>query len=61
MGNTISRGPVRSSLIADRPALRNAGRSAIAQLKLIMLWLAVLLPLVWGALDALKDLRYLFP
>jgi hypothetical protein len=31
------------------------------QVKLALLWLAVILPMVWGALDALRDVRYLFP
>jgi hypothetical protein len=31
------------------------------QTKLALLWLAVILPMVWGALDALRDVGYLFP
>jgi hypothetical protein len=61
MENTISRGAGRIALDADKSALRNTGRSAINQLKLVMLWLAVILPLLWGAMDAVRDVRRLFP
>jgi hypothetical protein len=61
MENTISRSAGRIALDADKSALRNTGRSTIKQLKLLLLWLAVLLPLVWGAMDAVRDVRYLFP
>ncbi len=61
MENTISRSAGRIALDADKSAVRNTGRSTIQQLKLILLWLAVLLPLVWGAMDAVRDVRYLFP
>ncbi len=61
MENTISRSAGRIALDADKSAVRNTGRSTIKLLKLILLWLAVLLPLVWGAMDAVRDVRYLFP
>ncbi len=61
MENTISRSAGRIGLECQQSALRNTGRSTIKQLKLVMLWLAVLLPLVWGAMDAVRDVRYLFP
>jgi len=57
MENTIS----RIALDANKSALRNSGRSPIQQLKLVLLWLAVILPLVWGAMDAVRDVRLLFP
>jgi hypothetical protein len=61
MENTISRSAGRIALDADKSAVRNTGRSAIKHLKLVLLWLAVLLPLVWGAMDAVRDVRHLFP
>lgn len=61
MENTISRGRGQSELVVDRTAQRNSGRPMLEQLKLALLWLAVIVPMVWGALDALRDVRYLFP
>jgi hypothetical protein len=62
MENMMSRGEERSSLAADRPAVRNAARTTtLAWVKLVLLWLAVTVPLLWGAMDALRDVRYLFP
>jgi hypothetical protein len=61
MENTISSSAARIALDADKSALRNTGRSTIQQLKLVLLWLAVLLPLAWGAMDAVRDVRVLFP
>jgi hypothetical protein len=61
MENTLNGSAGRIALDANKSALRNAGRSTIKQLKLVMLWLAVLLPLVWGAMDAVRDVRVLFP
>ena len=61
MENTISRSAGRIALDANKSALRNTGRSTVKQLRLILLWIAVLLPLVWGAMDAVRDVRYLFP
>jgi hypothetical protein len=61
MENTISRSAGRIALDANESALRNTGRSTSKQLKLVLLWLAVLVPLVWGAMDAVRDVRVLFP
>jgi hypothetical protein len=61
MENTISRSAGRIALDANESALRNTGRSTSKQLKLLLLWLAVLVPLVWGAMDAVRDVRVLFP
>ncbi len=47
MENTISGSAGRIARDADKSALRNTGRSTVKQLKLVVLWLAVLLPLVW--------------
>jgi hypothetical protein len=61
MENTISRGRDQSELVVDTTAQRNTGRPVMEQVKLALLWLAVILPMVWGALDAIRDVRYLFP
>jgi hypothetical protein len=61
MENTISRSAGRIALDANESALRNTSRSTSKQLKLVLLWLAVLVPLVWGAMDAVRDVRVLFP
>lgn len=47
--------------IFDRSAERNSFKSVIASLRLMLLWLAVLAPLAWGVMEALKDVRHLFP
>jgi hypothetical protein len=54
-------GDVMENAIFDRSAERNSFRSGIANLKLILLWLAVLVPLGWGVMEALKDVRHLIP
>jgi hypothetical protein len=61
MDTIISRASARPELNADRPALRNAGRSTMEWVKLALLWLAVILPMLWGAMDALRDVRTLIP
>jgi hypothetical protein len=43
----------------ERSAVQNAGTSST--LKLVLLWLTVGLPLLWGALKALEGVGYLFP
>lgn len=48
---------------------RNAGehsagqysKSAASTLKLVLLWLAVGMPLLWGVMQALEDVRNLLP
>jgi hypothetical protein len=47
--------------ILERSAERNSFKSTLASLKLMLIWLAVLAPLAWGVMEALKDVRHLFP
>jgi hypothetical protein len=59
MENTITR-TVDGSLSRDQQsALQNTATST-TKLKLALLWLAVGLPLLWGVLKALEDVKYLF-
>ena len=40
---------------AEQPAVQN-GAASTGKIKLILLWLAVALPLLWGAMKALEDI-----
>ncbi len=41
-----------------RSAVQNA-KSAESKLKLVLLWLAVCIPMLWGVMKALQDARHL--
>jgi hypothetical protein len=43
----------------ERSAVQNA--SSTSTLKLVLLWLVVGLPLLWGVMKALEDVGNLFP
>ena len=43
------------STLAEQPAVPN-GAASTGKIKLILLWLAVALPLLWGAMKALEDI-----
>ncbi len=43
-----------------KSASRNASKSAIMKAKLVLVWLAVGLPLLWGIVKELETVRYLF-
>jgi hypothetical protein len=45
---------------AERSAVQNATTST-STLKLVLLWLVVGLPLLWGVMKALEDVGKLFP
>jgi hypothetical protein len=57
----LVQGDAMENAIIDRSAERNSFKSVIASLRLMLLWLAVLAPLAWGVMEALKDVRHLFP
>jgi hypothetical protein len=44
---------------SEESAVRNANSTA-STLKLVLLWLAVSIPMLWGILKALEDVRPLF-
>jgi len=44
----------------ERSAVQNT-ISAGSKLKLVLLWLAVCIPMVWGVMKALEDVRKLLP
>ena len=58
MENTL-RGAADASLV-EQPAVQNA-TSAASVLKLVLVWLAVGIPMLWVILKALEDVRNLLP
>jgi hypothetical protein len=58
MQNTLG-GAARGS-VAERSAVQNA-KSGASMLKLVMLWLAVGIPLLWGVMKALQEPGNLMP
>jgi hypothetical protein len=46
--------------LAEQSAVQNA-KSAVSTFKLVLVWLAVSIPMLWGIMKALEDVRYLFP
>ena len=59
MENTVDTAD-RSRSRAARSAVQNATTST-STLKLVLLWLVVGLPLLWGVIKALEDVGKLFP
>jgi hypothetical protein len=57
MDNTLD--SVDASL-SEQSALQNA-RGAAATLKLVLVWLAVSIPMLWGGMKALENVRTIFP
>jgi hypothetical protein len=60
MENTITADADVSRPQRARSAVQNASTST-STLKLVLLWLAVGLPLLWGVMKALEDVGNLFP
>jgi hypothetical protein len=58
MENTLQ-GATDASL-AEQPAVQNATAGA-SVVKLVLVWLAVSIPMLWGILKALEDVRNLIP
>jgi hypothetical protein len=58
MENTLERAADAS--LAEQSAVQNA-RNAAATLKLVLVWLAVSIPMLWGIMKALEDVGKLFP
>lgn len=58
MENTL--GDVAGASLSDQSAVQNA-KSAAATLKLVLVWLAVGIPMLWGMTKALEDVQTLFP
>jgi hypothetical protein len=46
--------------VTEQSAVQNT-KSAASTLKLVMVWLAVSIPMLWGIMKALEDVRHLFP
>ena len=46
--------------LAEQSAVQNA-KGAASTLKLVLVWLAVSVPMLWGIMKALEDVRNLFP
>jgi len=58
MENTLD-GTAGASL-SEQSAVQNA-KSAASTLKLVLVWLAVGIPMLWGMMKALEDVQTLFP
>jgi hypothetical protein len=58
MENTLE-GAADASL-AEQSAVQNT-KSAAVTLKLVLVWLAVSIPMLWGIMKALEDVGNLFP
>jgi hypothetical protein len=58
MENTVTRTAGETQVGSERSALQNTSTST---LKLVLLWLAVGLPLLWGVMKALEDTGNLLP
>ncbi|HEX3395995.1 MAG TPA: hypothetical protein VHS76_04780 [Steroidobacteraceae bacterium] len=58
MENTI--GGAARGTVGEQSAVRNVGSGA-SMLKLVVLWLAVSIPLLWGVMKALQEPGNLLP
>jgi hypothetical protein len=58
MENTLE-GAAHAS-VTEQSAVQNT-KSAAPTLKLVLVWLAVSIPMLWGIMKALEDVRHLFP
>ena len=58
MENTLEHAADASS--AEQSAVQNV-KSAAANFKLVLVWLAVGIPMLWGMMKALEDVGNLFP
>ena len=58
MENTLH-GAAGASL-AEQSALQNT-KSAASTLKLVLVWLAVSIPMLWGIMKALENVQTIFP
>jgi hypothetical protein len=58
MENTLQ-GAAGASL-AEQSALQNT-KSAASTLKLVLVWLAVSIPMLWGIMKALENVQTIFP
>jgi hypothetical protein len=59
MENTVTGTAGESQSRGERSALQNTSSSST--LKLVLLWLAVGIPLLWGVMKALEDVGNLIP
>jgi hypothetical protein len=57
MENTLDR--AAGAALSEPSAVQNA-KSAASTLKLVLLWLAVSIPMLWGILKALEEVQPLF-
>ena len=60
MENTMHAAAGESLSRAERPAVQNTSETA-AKIKLLLLWLAVGLPLLWGVVKQLEEVRNILP
>jgi hypothetical protein len=57
MENTLD--GTAGAALSEQPAVQNA-KSAASTLKLVLLWLAVSIPMLWGIMKALEEVQPLF-
>lgn len=60
MVNTISGSAAQSLSQVEPAAVRNAHKSGNQTVKLLLVWAAVSVPMVWGVMKAVEDVKYLF-
>ena len=58
MENTLE--AAADASLAEQSAVQNS-KSAAATLKLILVWLAVSIPMLWGIMKALENVQTIFP
>jgi hypothetical protein len=57
MENTLDN--AAGAALSEQSAVQNAKNGA--SLKLVLVWLAVSIPMLWGILKALEDVQTIFP
>lgn len=60
MDNTVSGTAARSTSLEEQTAVQNRGGIG-ARLKLALLWLAVILPMLWGVMHVMDGTLTLVP
>lgn len=60
MDNTVSGTAARSMPLDGQTAVQNRGGSG-AKLKLVLAWLAIILPLIWGVMHVMDGTLTLVP
>jgi hypothetical protein len=60
MVNTITGGAGETLSHSERAAARTARKSTHHTIKLVLVWVVVGLPMAWGVMKAVEEVKYLF-